>query len=90
MWLPLFWNQIIFVGMLWKDRRLGTYLLSRGPRLADTFLQSAKICITTELEKVLINLQGFEFTRHPKYNLPEWRLKALENQIQQNIKEILE
>ncbi len=89
---PLFDHNISLLPYAEEDdfNRLATYLLSHGPRLADTFLQSAKICITTELEKVLINLQGFEFTRHPKYNLPEWRLKALENQIQQNIKEILE
>ena len=88
---PLFDHNISLLPYAEEDdfNRMEKYMLSRGPRLADTFLQSAKICITPELEKVLINLRGFEFTRHPKYNLPEWRLKALEDQMQQNIERIL-
>ncbi len=89
---PLFDHNISLLPYAEEDdfNRLDIYMLSHGPRLADTFLQTAKICITPELEKVLINLRGFVFTRHPKYNLPEWRLKALENQLQQNIEKILE
>lgn len=88
---PLFDHNISLLPYAEEDdfHRMEKYMLSHGPRLADTFLQSAKICITPELEKVLINLRGFEFIRHPKYNLPEWRLKALEEQMQQNIERIL-
>ena len=33
---------------------------------------------------------GFEFIRHEKYNLPEWRLKALEKEMHDIIDAILD
>lgn len=89
---PLFDHNISLLPYAEEDdfRQLDTYLQNHGPRLARTFLQSAKICLTPELRKILINLKGFTFARHPRFNLPEWRLAALENQVQKNIRAILE
>ena len=42
------------------------------------------------MKKKLIALKGFKFERHPKYNLPEWRLEALEVAVNNQIEKILE
>lgn len=38
----------------------------------------------------LRHLIGFHFRRHPKVNLPEWRLEAIEHHIQKRIRTIME
>lgn len=49
----------------------------------------AAYVMDSRMRKILINLLDFKFTRHSKYNLPEWRLEALEKIIHQNIEKIL-
>ena len=71
-------------------KNLENYLSKKGPRIGTDFIPIAKYCLTPELRKTLINLKDFEFERHPKYNLPEWRLKELEKLVQNNIRKILE
>lgn len=65
------------------------FLETRGPKLSDKWNNMAANLLDSRLRKILINLSDFRFTRHPKYNLPEWRLEALEALIHKNIKEIL-
>ncbi|MBR1741479.1 MAG: HipA protein [Lachnospiraceae bacterium] len=65
------------------------YMKSKGPRLSDSWIKSAARCMTPEAKKTLIRLKGFEFSEHAKYNLPQWRLHALEKIINYNIDEIL-
>lgn len=38
----------------------------------------------------LRRLIGFRFKRHPKLNLPDWRLEAIENHIQKRIRALME
>lgn len=71
-------------------QRLESYLSMKGPRIGDNFFVIARYCLTKELRKVLVRLKDFQFERHPKYNLPEWRLIYLENLIQDNIRKILQ
>lgn len=65
------------------------YVARKGPRLEHSFILPAKMCLTPKIRQILIGLNVFEFVRHPEFNLPEWRMKALEKQIQCNIDELL-
>ena len=89
---PLFDHNISLLPYTEEEdfHNLEKYLFMKGPRIGDDFFIIAKYCLTPETRKVLIRLKDFEFTRHPKYNLPEWRLKELENLVQRNIRKILE
>lgn len=68
----------------------GSYFREHGPRIGDDWVPIAAACLTQESRKTLINLRGFEFERHDKYNLPEWRLKALEKEMHCIIDAILQ
>lgn len=72
-----------------EDFRDGKYVEERGPRIGNNWLPGAAACLTAETRKVLAGLQDFKFERHPKYNLPEWRLEALEYLIHENARKIL-
>ena len=88
---PLFDHNISLLTYAEEEDLTGftDYVKGRRPRLGSTFVSVAKAVMTPELRKVLINLSDFEFTRDKKYNLPEWRLKALEKIMHQQIKDIL-
>ena len=64
-------------------------LENKGPRLYDDWFNVAAYVMDSRMRKILINLLDFKFTQHSKYNLPEWRLEALEKIIHQNIEKIL-
>lgn len=68
----------------------GSYYREHGPRIGDDWVKAAAMCLTPKTRKTLINLHDFEFVRHSKYNLPEWRLKALEKEMHDVITAILE
>lgn len=70
--------------------KIDSYLKEKGPRLGNDWVPVASACLTRETRKVLIDLKDFRFERHPRYNLPEWRLEALERLIHRNIEQILE
>jgi hypothetical protein len=65
------------------------YLSMKGPRLGEDWIPVAKAFATQKERKELRELLDFKFQRHPNYNLPEWRLEALENVIHSNIAQIL-
>lgn len=68
----------------------GEYYREHGPRIGDDWIPSAVACLTPKTRKVLINLRDFQFDRHAKYNLPEWRLEALEKEMHDTIASILD
>lgn len=41
------------------------------------------------MRKKLINLKGFEFKKHSKHNLPDWRLDALNKAVNKQIELVL-
>lgn len=88
---PLFDHNISLLPYAEKEEfaDLDNYLSQRGPRLGNDFFSIAKYCLTPTVRNTLINLLGFKFKRHPKYNLPEWRLNCLEKFVNENIKKIL-
>lgn len=67
----------------------GSYLKEKGPRIGDNWVLPARFCMTKELRKTVVGLTDFKFERHSKYNLPEWRLEALEKLVQRQAREIL-
>lgn len=88
---PLFDHNIALLPYAEEEdfRNPEPYLAMKGPRLANNWNGVAASLLTPKLKKTLINLSDFKFERHPKYNLPEWRLEALEKLIHKNIQEIL-
>lgn len=91
---PLFDYNISLLPYAEEDNfeDIDNYLKRKGPRIYDDWFSAAASVLDHRTKKVLIDLLDlldFKFERHPKYNLPEWRLEALENVIHDNIKKIL-
>ena len=88
---PLFDHNVSLLcyGMEDDFANLQAYTKNKGPRLAREFFFSANVCLTSHMRKRLIAMKDFKFTRDSKYNLPEWRLVALEKFVQENIRKIL-
>lgn len=88
---PLFDHNIAMLCYAEQDdfNRIDEYLKEKGPRIGNTFVGDARELVYPGMRKKLQNLYGFRFERHPKYNLPEERLEALEKIINRQIKLIL-
>lgn len=88
---PLFDHNIALLpyGEEEEFGNIDEYLSRKGPKLSNDWLKTAAYCMTPAAKKALIRLKGFSFERHDRFNLPEWRLDALEELINQNIEEIL-
>lgn len=69
---------------------LPKYLKTKGPRIGNDFVQDARALLYPGMKKKLQRLLGFSFKRHPEINLPEERLKLLENAVNRQIRLILE
>ena len=66
------------------------YIEQLKPRIGSSFIKDAKRCLTSNMRRKLINIKGFKFQKHPKYNLPDWRLEILEKLINNQIDLILQ
>lgn len=87
---PLFdHNLALICYALEEDFDGEEYVKQLGPRIGSTFIKDAKRCITSDMRRKLINLKGFKFKKHPKYNLPDWRLEVLERLVDRQIDLIL-
>lgn len=86
---PLFDHNLSFLCYALEDDFTNGYIEQLKPCIGTSFIQSAKAIITSDMKKKLIRLKGFEFKRHSKYNLPEWRLKKLESLVNKQIELIL-
>ncbi len=89
---PLFDHNISLLPYAMEDdfEDIDKYLEIKGPRIGSDWIPAAAACLDSGMRKKLIQLSDFKFQKHPKYNLPDWRLEALERIIQQNIKKILQ
>lgn len=89
---PLFDHNVSLLPYAMEDdfADLDTYLLPKGPRIGNGWTPIAAACLDGDLRRKLIQLLDFKFRRHPKYNLPEWRLEALEALVHKNIEKILQ
>lgn len=64
--------------------------LNKGHKLGGgTFVELGRKFLTTDNKKKLRGLLGFGVETHWKYNLDEWRLKALSGQVDSQIKGLL-
>lgn len=60
------------------------------PCVYDDFIVEAKTVLTKEHRDKLRGLLNFKFKKHPRYNLPNERLKLIEKQIRDRAKLLLE
>lgn len=88
---PLFDHNISLLPYAMKEDFIDSrYVGLKGPRIGESWAKDAYICMDSKMRKILINLLDFKFEKHKKFNLPDWRLEALERMIHNNIKEILQ
>lgn len=68
-----------------------TYLMTGDPnsKIGNDFNEVANELMTKEIRADLINLKGFEFKKHPKYNLPDNRIDVLNNLVNMQIDNII-
>lgn len=63
----------------------------KGHRLGGrSFEAVGKAFMTPNMRRKLINMRDFKFTRHNKYNLPAWRIEALEKLVQSQVRLLIE
>jgi len=88
---PIFDNGLSLFNYAMRDdfKDIETYAKSRLNSFNADQVTMAKAILTNEQRARLRKLIGFSFKRHESYNLPEWRLKAIEGFIQTRIKELL-
>lgn len=88
---PLFDHNISLLPYAIKEdfSNIEEYIKHKGPRLSDTWIESAALCMTPSIRRKLINLTDITLTSHPKYNLPNWRIDTLTKIVQSNIQDIL-
>lgn len=89
---PIFDNGLALFPFAMPDdfARLEDYAQSRMPVFGASFDELAKAFISSRQSKQLHRMLDFHFTRNPKYNLPAWRLKALENFLRKRARDLLE
>lgn len=72
---------------------INQYLSVKGHKLDDNmgdFIRLAKAVMTPITRKHLKNIRGFKFIKHRRYNLPDWRLEALNKIVNNQIDRLLE
>lgn len=69
---------------------LEAYAATLMPCTYDDFTGTAKKALTPELREGLRHLLDFKFKKHPRYNLPDKRLKLLEQFVQIQARVLLE
>lgn len=90
---PLYDHNISLLCYAMRDdfNNINNYIKAnnKGPRLGSDFITVAKELITPDIKKKLINMHGFTLKKHPRYNLPDWRIEQLNKLINKQIELIL-
>lgn len=88
---PIFDNGLALFPFAMPDDfvKLEDYAQSRTPVFGASFDELAKAFISSRQIKQLHRMLDFRFTRSPKYNLPAWRLKALEKFLRKRARDLL-
>lgn len=88
---PIFDNGLSLFNFAMEDdfKDLKKYAKSRSNPYGVTFESICKEVMGTKQKVQLRRLIGFKFKRHPSINLPEERLKAIENHINDRVRELL-
>ena len=75
----------------WTDKAaLEEYIETLYPSTYDDFLGTSASILTPELREKLRHLLNFKFKKHSRYNLPEKRLRMIEQQVQRRVQKLLE
>lgn len=88
---PIFDNGISLFNFAMDDELedIEKYAKTRIPAAYDNFVDFVKPLMNEYQRKQLRKIIGFKFKKHPRYNLPDSRLKKIEIFIQTRIKELL-
>lgn len=88
---PIFDNGLSLFNFAMEDdfKNLKKYAKSRSNPYGVTFESICKEIMGAKQKAQLRRLIGFKFKRHPSINLPEERLKAIENHINDRARELL-
>ncbi len=73
-----------------SDEKLTAYAETLLPCVYDNFIEAAKEVLTSEHREGLRKLLDFKFKKHPRYNLPNKRLRLIEKQIHSRAKMLLD
>ena len=72
-----------------NEKTLDTYVNTLMPSVYDDFLGTARNVLTEKHRDALRRLLTFRFKKHPRYNLPEKRLRLIEKEIQKRARALL-
>ena len=88
---PIFDNGLSLFNFAMEDdfKDLKKYAKSRSNPYGVTFESICKEVMGAKQKAQLRRLIGFKFKRHPSINLPEERLKAIENHINERARDLL-
>lgn len=92
---PLFDHGNALFNYAWRDdlenfAALEAYAATLMPCTYDDFTGTAKKALTPKLREGLRHLLDFKFKKHPRYNLPDKRLKLMEQFVQKQARVLLE
>jgi hypothetical protein len=73
-----------------RDDTLQAYIETLMPSVYDDFIGTAKALISQEQRLKLRRLLEFRFKKHSRYNLPDQRLRMIEQQIKKRARLLLE
>ena len=71
------------------EKAMDAYVKTLLPSVYDDFLGTAKSVLTERHREALRRLLTFRFKKHPRYNLPDKRLRLIEKEIQKRARELL-
>ena len=88
---PIFDNGLSLFNYAMPDdfKELVTYAKTRANPYNVSYESICKEVIDNRQRAELKRLIGFRFKRHPSINLPEWRLCAIEKQVEARTRELL-
>ncbi len=72
-----------------SEKTLDAYVKTLMPSVYDDFLGTARAVLTEKHREALRRLLTFRFTKHPRYNLPDKRLRMIEKEIQKRASVLL-
>ena len=73
-----------------SEAALDAYAATLEPCVYDDFIGTAKAVLTEKHREGLRHLLTFRFKMHPRYNLPEKRLRLIEKEIQKRARALLD
>lgn len=88
---PLFDHgcSLLYASMRGDYDDLDTYMATQLPRAYDDFIAVAQRYMGRAQRECVRAALDFKFKKHPRYNWPDWRLRALEGMIRNQARKLL-